>query len=119
MTATLQNLTDTAVTVNGQTLPAALQPLGCTDPVPVSRAESYFLVPACLGAAAHARNDIVWSASIPNCSRCAPAPGKRSWFARLAHRRAADPALLVIEHYTPEHGRQGVGMEYFRRRYLQ
>jgi hypothetical protein len=27
--------------------------------------------------------------------------------------------LLVVEHYTPDHGRQGVGMEFFRQSYLQ
>jgi len=120
-TANLHNLTNTPVTVGGETLAPDSQPLGCTDPLPAPIAESYLLVPACLAAAAEARSDVVWSASIPNCRDCAPVPSKRSWFAKLAHRQTqtTDPTLLVLEHYTPDHGRQGVGMEFFRRRYLQ
>jgi hypothetical protein len=115
----LYNLTNAPVRLDGQDLAVSAQPLQCTDPLPAAVADRYYLVPACLARAAHARSDIVWSGSIPDCGQCAPVATKRSWFSRLAHRQTAVPALRVIEHYTPEEGRQGVGAEFFRRRYLQ
>ena len=119
MKATLYNLSNMPVTFDGQNLPTAPQPMRCSDPLPAPVADRYFLVPACLAPAAHARSDIVWSASISHCSRCAPAPTKRSWFAKLARNQTINPTLHVIEHCTPEDGRQGIGIEFFRRRYLQ
>ena len=119
MTATLRNLSDAPITLDGQTLPAASQPLGCTDSLPAPVIDSYFFVPACLGATAGVRGDIIWSASIPHCGHCAPVPSKHGWFAKLAHRTTTNLTPSVVEHYTPEEGRQGVGMEFFRRRYLQ
>ncbi|MDE3076686.1 MAG: hypothetical protein KGJ86_14805 [Chloroflexota bacterium] len=86
--------------------------------MPAPIADRYFLVPACLAAAALARSDVIWSGTIPHCGRCAPAPNKRSWFAKLAHHKATTPTLHLVEHYTPEEGRQSVGMEFFRQRYL-
>jgi hypothetical protein len=80
MKATPYNLTNMPVTLDGQNLTTTPQPLGCSDPLPAALAGRYFLVPACLAAAAHTRGDIVWSASIPHCSHCAPVPSKRSWF---------------------------------------
>jgi len=119
MKATLYNLTNMPVTLDGQNLTMAPQPLECSDPLPAAVVERYFLVPACLAPAAYARADIVWSASIPNCSQCAPVPSKRSWFSKLGNRQAKPPVLHVIEHYTPEDGRQGIGVEFFRQQYLQ
>jgi len=115
----LYNLTGVPVTLDGQELTVAAQPLGCTDPLPTPVADHYFLVPACLAPAAHARRDVVWSGGIPHCSQCAPPARKRGWFAKLAKRSTAPTALRVVEHYTDEEGRQGVGAEFFRQRYLQ
>jgi hypothetical protein len=119
MAATLRNLTDAPVTVDGQTLSPASQPVGCTDPLPAPVVDSYLLVPACLASTAAVRTDVIWSASIPYCGHCAPVPSKRGWFAKLAHNKTTNPTLRVVEHYTLEGGWQGVGMEFFRRRYLQ
>ena len=119
MAASLHNLTGVPVTFGIQTLSPAAEPILCTNPLPAPISHSFFLVPACMAAAGHTRGDVLWSASIPNCADCAPAPGKRKWFARLAQRQAQNPILRVIEHYTPEDGRQGVGVELFRQRYLQ
>lgn len=115
----MYNLTNGPVTLDGRELATAAQPLACTDPLPKPVADQYFLVPACLAPAAHARRDIVWSAGIPHCSQCAPAARKRSWFSSLGRRRTTPTALRVIEHYTDEEGRQGVGVEFFRQHYLQ
>jgi hypothetical protein len=114
----LYNLTNMPVTLDGQELTIAAQPSGCTDPLPTPVADHYFLVPACLAQAAHARRDIVWSASIPNCSQCMPVARKRNWFSNQAKRPTTPTALRVIEHYTDQEGRQGVGAEFFRQRYL-
>ena len=120
MTATLRNLTGMSVAVGGQTLPPASQPLGCTDALPPPMAGSYFLVPACMADAAHARADIIWSNAIPRCGACTVAhASKRGWRTQLGRRQATTSTLLVVEHYTPEEGRQGVGMDYFRQRYLR
>ena len=118
MKATLHNLTNVAITFDGQTLPAAVPPLQCADPLPAPLADRYLLVPACLADSALTRSDVVWSAAVPHCSSCAPAPTSRSWLAKLAHHQAAIPTVQVVEHYTPEDGRQAVGAEYFRQRYL-
>ena len=118
MTATLRNLTDTPVTVDGKTLTAAAQPLGCNDALPVPAADCYFLVPACLAGVALTRRDFVWSAAVPHCSRCAPAPSQRGWFTMLSGRPANIPTLRTLELYSPEEGRQSVGTEFFCRRYL-
>jgi len=119
MKATLHNLTNVAASFDGQDLTSASQPLACTDPLPQARANEYLLVPACVGPAAHTRADIVWSASIPYCRHCAPAPAKRSWFSKLANRPSGPPDLHVVEHYTLQDGRQGIGAAFFRQRYLQ
>lgn len=120
MTTTLRNLTGLSVIVSGQALPPASQPLRCTDALPAPMAGSYFLVPACMADAAQARSDIIWSQAIPGCGACTVArPGKRGWRTKFGHRQAPTPTLLIVEHYTPEEGRQGVGMDYFRQRYLQ
>lgn len=119
MKARLHNLTNMPVAFDGQDLTPGAQPLGCTDALPAPVADNYFLVPACLAPVAFSRSDIVWSASIPNCSHCAPLPGKRSWLSKLAHPHPKTPTLSTVEHYTAEAGRQGVGVEFFRKRYLQ
>ena len=120
MTATLRNLTGMSVAFSGQTLPPAPQPLGCADALPAPIAGSYFLVPACMAGAAHARMDIIWSNAIPRCGACTVArPSKRGWRTQFGRGQATTPTLLVVEHYTPEEGRQGVGLDYFRQRYLQ
>lgn len=119
MKASLHNLTNVSVAFDGQDLTAGAQPLGCADPLPAAVAGNYLLVPACLGPAALARSDILWSSSIPNCVHCAPSPAKRSWLSKLARQHEKTPVLSVVEHYTPEGGRQGVGAEFFRRTYLQ
>jgi hypothetical protein len=103
----------------GQTLAIAAQPLNCTGKLPAPLAGSYFLVASCLAPAAHERGDIVWSATIPHCTDCAPAPSKRSWLSRLGHKKSPNAVMNVVEHYTPEDGCQGVGVEYFRQHYLQ
>ena len=114
----MYNLTNWPVTLDGQELTVPPQPLECTDPLPAPVADSYFLVPACLAPVAHARRDIVWSGSIPHCSQCAPIARKR-WWSKLVNRPTTPTALRVIEHYTDEEGRQDVGVEFFRQRYLQ
>ena len=119
MPAILYNLTTTPVIFDSQHLNVSVQPLRCSDPLPATIPDAFFLVPACMADGAHARSDIVWTASIPHCGDCAPGPSERGWLAKLRHRRAPDPVLHTIEHYTSEDGRQGVGMEFFRQRYLQ
>ncbi len=119
MKATLHNLTNTPVTFGGVKLAIAAQPLDCTDQLPTPLADSYFLVAACLAPTAHERGDIVWSSTIPHCAHCAPAPSRRNWLSRLGHKTSPDAVLNVVEHYTPENGCQGVGVDFFRQRYLQ
>jgi hypothetical protein len=118
MKATLSNRTDMPVLFDGQDIARSLQPLGCTDALPAAVADSYLLVPACLGPTAHDRSDVVWSASIPACVSCTPPPGKRRWFWKPNGGRPTRATVRVIEHYTAEDGRQGVGAEFFRKRYL-
>jgi hypothetical protein len=115
----LYNLTNGPVTLGGLELPRSAQPLLCVNPLPKAAADQYFLVPACLASAAHARADIVWSGSMPHCSQCAPVAKKGHWYSNLANKQKTATHLHVIEHYTHDEGRQAVGVEFFRQQYLQ
>ena len=99
--------------------PVSAQPLGCADALPACIADTYLLVPGCMAAAAQGRGDVVWSGNIPHCGQCAPVAAKRGWFAKFAPKKATDVTLVVVEHYTPDHGQQAIGMEFFRKGYLE
>jgi hypothetical protein len=51
-------------------------------------------------------------------SRCAPPHIERGWVANLRNLKASVPTLRMVVHHTPDEGRQSVGMEFFRQRYL-